>query len=391
MGSWKSVLLGGGALLVLAGAGVIGAASQASGQAVPAITLSPPSQTMSVGDGDFTIDIRISNAQNLGAYELTLKFDPAVLEYVGAGDYGFLTTTGRTQSCVGHGLSAAAVNQYAVVHVGCATNGIIEGGQGNPGPGGDGILTQVVFKPKAAGTANLQFDGYSDGNVNDNYYVGAPNPDLPAGAVEVGHTSLAPVESCPGGGGQCSEQNITFTYGSGVISVAGAGAPTATAQPPTPTPEPPDGASGEEYQKTVSAAVGTPRTLPTSTTGGTAANPTAPAATAVTGTTSGSTDGGATTQGAVAGTTGAISPPDTGERPLTAAELDATGYPEGSTVSADGTVRGPDGVPLTGYGPQSEGPSTTWYWAGFAILFTGLIAMASGVVSRRFAARRIDM
>lgn len=387
MGSWKSVLLGGGALLVLAGAGVVlGAASQASSQAVPAITLSPASQTMAVGDGDFTIDIRVSNAQNLGAYELTLKFDPAVLEYVGAGDYGFLTTTGRTQSCIGHGLSAAAVNQYAVVHVGCATNGLIEGGQGKQGPNGDGILTQVVFKPKAPGTANLQFDGYSDGNVNDNYYIGAPNPDLPAGAVEVGHTSLAPVESCSNG--QCSEQNITFTYGSGVISVAGAGAPTATAQPPTPTPEPPDGASGEEYQKTVAAAVGTPRTLPTSTTGGAVASPTTPS-----GTTSGSTTDGTTGGGDVSGsgTTGSVTPPDTGERPLTAAELDATGYPEGSTVSADGTVRGPDGVPLTGHGPRSEGPRSIWYWTGFAILLAGLIAMASGVLARRLEARRIDM
>ncbi len=390
MGSWKSVLLGGGALLVLAGAGVVlGAVGQASGQAVPAITLSPASQTMAVGDGDFTIDIKVSNAQNLGAYEVTLKFDPTVLEYVGAGDYGFLATTGRSQTCIGHGLGAATVNQYAVVHVGCATNGLIQGGQGNQGPNGDGILTQIVFKPKAAGTANLQFDGYSDGNVNDSYYIGAPDPDFPAGAVEVGHTSLAPVETCEGN--ECSEQNITFTYGSGVVSVAGANAATATALPPTPTPEPPDGASGEEYQKTVAAAVGTPRTLPTSTTGGSTADPTAPS-----GTTSGSTtDGttGGTTGGEVSGsgTTGAIVPPDTGERPLTAAELESTGYPEGSTVSADGTVRGPDGVPLTGYGPQSTGPDAIWYWAGFAILLVGLIAMASGVVSRRLAERRIDM
>lgn len=382
MGSWKSVLLGGGALLVAAGAAVlVGSASMASSQSVPSITLSPASHSVNMSDGEFTIEAKISGAQNLGAYELTLKFDPAVVEYVGASDVGFLTSTGRTQSCFGHELGADTVNLYKVVHIGCATNGLIDGGQGKQGPSGSGTLSQIVFKPKAVGTANLQFDGYTDANVNDNYYVGAPDPDQPAGAVEIGHTSLATVETCSAG--SCSEITVPFTYGSGVVTVAQSAGEEPTALPPTPTPEPPDGESGENYQKTVAAAVGTPRTLPTTTGGGSSANPTAP-----TGSTSGSETGG-TTGGATLGsgsTAGVIVPPDTGERPLTASELQSTGAPAGSTIGSDGVIRTAEGVPLTGYGLQDEGPSAAWYWAGFAILLAGLAAMALGARASRLAA-----
>ncbi len=359
-------MLGGGATLALVGAAVLlGSAGIASGTAGASISISPPSQNIAAGTQEINIEIKANNVTNLGAYEITMTFDASVLEFVGAGDYGFLASTGRQQTCFGFGQSAATVNQYKVLHAGCATNGLLNNGQGKAGPNGTATLAQVVFKAKSIGTSNLIFKGLG----TDKYYIGAPDPSLPDGAFESGQTSLTYVEVCPGGNLPCEEQNVEFAPGAGVIAVIDPNAPTPTALPPTPTPEPPSGVDDGDFRATVAAAVGTPRTLATPAAGTSAAA--AATAASQNGTTAANTGTGPS--GGVAGTTGLI----TGQGAL----------PEGVTIGADGIPRGPDGVPVAGYGPQQQESNPMWVWGGIAVLLAGLVAMGSGAVLRRAAAR----
>src|SRR5829696_3424826 len=72
MGTRQGWILGGGVMLVLAGAALaMGPAGRASGQSSAAvISIAPPSQQMSSTSGQFNIEIHVENVQNLGAFEV---------------------------------------------------------------------------------------------------------------------------------------------------------------------------------------------------------------------------------------------------------------------------------------------------------------------------------
>jgi hypothetical protein len=360
-------MVGGGLVLALAGAAMLfGSASLASGQAGPSLSISPPSQNVNAGTEEINLEVKVNNVTNLGAYEFTLVFDASVLEFLGAGDYGFLASTGRTQTCFGYGQSAATINQYAVLHAGCGTNGLIDNGQGKTGPNGAGTLAQLVFKAKGLGTSNLVFKGLG----TDKYYIGGPDPSLPAGAFESGQTSLTFVEVC--NSGICEEQDIPFAPAAGVVAVIDPNAPTPTALPPTATAEPPSNVDEDDFQATVAAAVGTPRVLPTPAPGSTQAA----AATAAAQTPGGATTGTGTGAGSNPGSGNVAASgtsPGSGRGPL----------PEGVTIGPDGIPRGPDGVPIAGYGPQQQEPNVIWVWAGIAMLLAGAVTIAVGAHRRK--------
>jgi hypothetical protein len=354
----QGVLLGGGALLALAGVALLSGPGAASGQQAATLSIAPASQNVKAGSGAFNIEVRVSNVQNIGAYDLTLKFDPTLLEYVGAADQGFLASTGRSQTCYGFTASPASVNADAAVHVGCGTNGLIDGGQGKPGPNGSATLAVVAFKPKnQLGEAALTLEGIGAGNA---YYP--PRPDE---KKEGWQTSLSTVEVCS----PCVEQNIAFTPGTGVVGIIDPQAATPTALPPTPTPKPRKTVSQDDFQATVAAAVGTPRVLGTPNASGTPA----------TGTVAG--DSGVTGGAGAAGGTGAAG---------RGAGLGASGLPEGVTIGPDGIPRGPDGVPVTGYGPQPRERNPWWMRSGLLLLASGAVLATLGV-SRRRGGRRSEM
>jgi|CXWL01.1.fsa_nt_gi hypothetical protein len=354
----QGVLVGGGALLVLAGAILVGGAGQASGQAGASMSIAPASKNVPSNGDIFNVEVKVENVTNLGAYDFTVTFDPAVLEYIGSKDNGFLASTGRPQVCTGFGLSASTVNTNRALHASCSTNGLIENGVGKPGPNGSGVLATIAFKPKAVGTSNLVFVGLDDGEP---YYIGAPDPSKPEGAKEQAFTSLAHVEVCnpecvPALGFPMSDQT-------GVVGVYDPTKATPTALPPTPTPEPRTERPESEQRKTVAAAVGTPRLLPT------------PAATSAAGTTAAS-DGTSDVAGAGTGSGG------TGSSGSSGNTLGASGGPGNAP---GGVPRGPDGAPIAGYGPQDQARSPWWLRSGLLMLVLGLAAITLGAAQRNAA------
>jgi hypothetical protein len=113
--------------------------------------LDPPSQTVDVSSGQFTVDVIIDGVTNLGAYEFELKFDPDVVRFVGVENGPFLSSTGRALRCqipwlVDPGTGAPP----DTIHVACGTND-----PSPAGPDGSGLLSTVTFAPKKAGTNPL--------------------------------------------------------------------------------------------------------------------------------------------------------------------------------------------------------------------------------------------
>ena len=107
------------------------------------VCVQPPSQLAETG-AQFTADIVVDKVTNLGAYEFTLAFDPALVSVVGVANGTFLGSTGRSVNCLGPFLEAGSVR------FGCVTFGAEP-----DGPTGTGLLARVRFSALAAGTSAL--------------------------------------------------------------------------------------------------------------------------------------------------------------------------------------------------------------------------------------------
>lgn len=332
MSRWRGVLVGGGGLLAVAGAGLaLGSAPFASGQGGASLGLSPASQNVPVGTAYFEVDVNVADVDNLGAYEFTMKFDPDVVEYVGVADQGWLGSTGRNQACFepqgAAGQSAVEnVNENGAFKFGCSTNGLISAGQGKQGPDGSGTLATVAFKAKAVGQSDLTFEGQTAGVP---YVIDG----------EGGYTALAPVESCTSDG--CGDAlNLDADINDGVVAVIDPNAPTPTGVPATPTQRPAQQAP--DIQATVRAISGTPMSR--------LATPAPGTVGASSG--SGGSSGGRPRTGTVAGSSG-------------------------------GAATGADGAPVAGYGPQEEAGNPWPMRAGVAMALGGVLAASAGWAARR--------
>jgi hypothetical protein len=93
---------------------------------------------------DFTVDVRVDNVVNLGAYQFTIAFDPAMVSFVGVANGPFLSSSGRVPDCPPPILTAFSV-QFS-----CATLGAEL-----PGASGSGVLATVTFHAVGAGTSAL--------------------------------------------------------------------------------------------------------------------------------------------------------------------------------------------------------------------------------------------
>ena len=120
---------------------------EVAAQVSPLIRFSPPSSTVAAGV-TFVVDVVVDNAVDLGAFEFTLSFDPAVVSLQSAALDGWLSSTGRTATALD--LVQHAPGTYEFGGFTYAATRIL-------GPGGTGTLAHLTFQAVAAGSSNLTF------------------------------------------------------------------------------------------------------------------------------------------------------------------------------------------------------------------------------------------
>lgn len=114
------------------------------------VRLEPPSQSVPVDGGEFSVDIVVEDAVGVGAFEFRLSFDPGIIRYVGVERGPFMDGAGAQVSCVVYVPPERDSVQY-----GCGTLGTV--GTAIPGASGSGVLARVRFAPVSVGTTNLLF------------------------------------------------------------------------------------------------------------------------------------------------------------------------------------------------------------------------------------------
>jgi len=99
-----------------------------------------------VGQGAvFTVAVSIQGAQDLGAFQFDLGFDPAIVQVNGAALAPFLGSTGRNTATVGPNID----NGSGLVRFGAFSYG------SQPGPVGDGDLAMITMTAPASGSTVL--------------------------------------------------------------------------------------------------------------------------------------------------------------------------------------------------------------------------------------------
>jgi hypothetical protein len=342
MSKWCGVLSGGGVLLMVAGGALfLASASLVSGQGPALMSVAPASQNLPVGGEQFIVDIKLDNVENLGAYDLTMSFDPEVLEFTAAADADFVASTGRHTTCVGAG-PAATVNARGAFTMSCSSNGLIDGGDGTAGPSASDVtIARVAFKPKAVGVSDLRIRAWDPHGSEPVFQIGTNTKGEPV----YGYSGLSEVEVCDGAG-SCEDGGATgieIEVQNGVVKVFDPNAPTPTGVPATPTRI--AAAPTRDIQATVQAVLGTPTRRLT------------PVPGSSTGTGSGSTLGGSTRPGG--------------------------SLPAGTTSGSNGAATGPDGAPLAGHGPGTTDVASWPQRAGLAMGFAGMLALTGGFALRR--------
>ena len=157
------------------------------------VKVSPYSSSHELGS-EFTVEVRIDNANDIGAYQFKLSFDPSILQAVSVEDGGFLGSTGRSVSTMPPSIDNGA---------GSITFGAYSTDGGTPGPSGSGTLSVVHFHAVAPGTSPLNLsddlitstggDLQSHDTVNGSVEV----PSLPTATLSL-TTGLSGGKACKG-------------------------------------------------------------------------------------------------------------------------------------------------------------------------------------------------
>jgi Cohesin domain len=145
------------------------------------VCIQPPSQVAETG-AQFTVDVVADKVTNLGAYEFTLAFDPAVVSFVSVANGAFLGSTGRSVNCLGPFPEAGSV-RFA-----CVTLGSEPGG-----PTGTGLLARVKFSALAAGASTLDLTKVILADVSG---TPLPHTDIDGQVTVIEGPTATP---CPGG------------------------------------------------------------------------------------------------------------------------------------------------------------------------------------------------
>ncbi len=107
--------------------------------------LLPSTQTVPVGT-NFSVEVVLNNAANIGAYEFILSFDAVRLTPLSAVDAGFLGSTGRTIFCPSQVIGPGTI-RFACASIGASP----------PGPTAPGVLAIVTFATNIVGSSPLSF------------------------------------------------------------------------------------------------------------------------------------------------------------------------------------------------------------------------------------------
>ncbi len=170
---------------------------------------------------EFTVDVVVENVVNLGAYELTLGFDPAILRYVSIKNGSFLGSSGRTVNCL------PPDHDEASVRVICVTLGAEPAG-----PSGTGVLATVTFLPLNFGTALVDIEdviltdpmgtvipaGQQDGSVTV-VEAPTPTPTAPPTATYTPGPSPTPSITYTPGPSPTPTPTSTLIPGGAVVSI----------------------------------------------------------------------------------------------------------------------------------------------------------------------------
>jgi hypothetical protein len=209
---------------------------QASGLMV---CVQPGSQSVFRGS-DTTVNVDVDNSPELGAFQVTLVFDPAIVNIVGVNSGPFLGSTGRSVACTSPATPAGTLSFY------CNTLGTSP-----PGPSGSGVLAIITLHGSAAGPSSLTLQSVTLATVDA---LPLPNPATVGGSIQVVEpppptitatptSTLSPTPTssptpCPTEG--CPTPTITLTPTITVTPVIQA-SPTSTQPRVTLTPTPTSG------------------------------------------------------------------------------------------------------------------------------------------------------
>ena len=133
----------------LAPAGANAASPAGLAPAAASITLAPNPLALNVNDTG-SVNVQISNAQNLGAFEFIIAFDPAVVNAVLNGvTLGPMLNSSNTYTA--YLLGPLVNNTSGTIRFAAYTLG------SGAGPNGSGILASMQIKGIHAGTSSLTF------------------------------------------------------------------------------------------------------------------------------------------------------------------------------------------------------------------------------------------
>lgn len=176
------------AMLVITGvyAAPVGPASFPEARAAlanPVIRLSPSSRTVLPG-AVFALDVVVDNVVDLGAFEFTLVFDPAVVNVKSVSLGPFLASTGRSV-----GMAEPAIDNSAgsLAFAGFSYGTVA-------GPSGTGTVAQVTLQAMAVGSSSLTF---TQAQLTDTQWnpPGVVIPTMNPGMVTVSARKLGDVNA----------------------------------------------------------------------------------------------------------------------------------------------------------------------------------------------------
>jgi len=137
-------------VLVTATCGFLGLSTlylkKAHGDSLATVYLNPSTQKVAVGQ-EVIVNINISNVQNLFSFQLSLNYDPNLLQYKGISEGNFLNQNGSAPTMkIGPEVTPGQVLGYSVSRQGI-----------NNGIAGSGNLATLRFLALKSGTTNLNF------------------------------------------------------------------------------------------------------------------------------------------------------------------------------------------------------------------------------------------
>lgn len=116
----------------------------ARAQTATTVSVFPANQTLDTAVSG-SVDVRVANVANAGAYQFTLTFDPTLMQVTSVNDAAFLSVPDRTAIP----LTPIIDNTNGRIVMGAVSFGIVDG------PSGDGTLATINFTTSGQGTTPL--------------------------------------------------------------------------------------------------------------------------------------------------------------------------------------------------------------------------------------------